>query len=135
MNRRRGRLSKPKKNTSPLEYVEQELLFEWAEYAVTTHPELALLYAIPNGGKRNLREAHNLRLQGVKAGVPDICLPIPRGAYGALYIEMKRRDGGRLSENQRVWRDALNRAGNRALVCKGFDEARKAIEEYLKGGE
>ena len=119
------------RNTSPLERDEQELLFEWAEYAACKYPEVALLHHIPNGGRRNAREAHNLRLQGVRAGVPDICLPVPRGGYGALYIELKRKRGGRVSEQQRVWIDALNRAGNKAVVCCGFDEAKKAIEDYL----
>lgn len=130
-NRRRRPVTK--RNTSPLEADEQALLFEWVEYAVVTYPELGLMYHIPNGGRRNTREAHNLRLQGVRAGVPDICLPVPRGPYGALYIELKRKQGGRVSADQRVWIDALNRAGNRAVVCKGFDEAKRAIEEYLLG--
>ena len=119
------------RNTSPLERDEQELLFEWAEYATCSHPELAMLFAIPNGEYRTPKTAHNLHLQGVKAGVPDMCLPVPRGGYGALYVELKRRRGGVVSEQQRAWIDALNRVGNKAVVCKGFDEAKKAIEDYL----
>lgn len=111
---------------------EQRALFEWAEWMKQRYPELALLHHIPNGGSRDAREAHNLRLEGVKAGVPDICLPVPRGGYGALYIELKRTKRGRLSDSQRGWIEALNRAGNRAVVCKGFDEARAAILDYLK---
>ena len=135
MARYRRRVRKSPANTSPLERDEQELLFEWLEYAAVAHPELELAFHIPNGGRRNAREAHNLRLQGVKAGVPDICLPVPRGGYGALYIELKRKHGGRLSEDQRKWLAALNRVGNKAVVCKGFEEAKKAIEEYLEGAE
>ena len=112
---------------------EQRALFDWAAYAQNRWPELGLLYHIPNGGSRDPREAHNLRMQGVKPGVPDICLPVPRNGYAALYIEMKRKSGGVLSDNQRVWLKALNRAGNRAVVCKGFDEARTEILEYLRG--
>lgn len=119
--------------TAPLEADEQKLLFQWAEYAVSTYPELGLLFHIPNGGSRNAREGHNLKLQGVRAGVPDICLPVPRGGYGALYIELKRVKRGHVSEEQRIWIDALSRAGNRAVVCKGFEEARKEIENYLRG--
>ena len=112
---------------------EQRALFDWAAYAQNRWPELGLLYHIPNGGSRDPREAHNLRMQGVKPGVPDICLPVPRNGYAALYIEMKRKSGGVLSDNQRVWLKALNRAGNRAVVCYGFDEARETILEYLRG--
>ena len=129
--RKRKTTRTTKRNTSPLEKDEQMLLFEWAEYATITHPELALMYAIPNGEYRPMKTAHNLHLQGVKAGVPDICLPVPRGGYGALYVELKRKRGGRVSEDQKAWVAALNRVGNKAAVCKGFDEAKQVIEEYL----
>ena len=118
----------------PSEAQEQEALFRWAAYERMTHPELSLLYHIPNGGARDARTGARLKAQGVRPGVPDICLPVPRGNYAALYIELKRRDGGRVSEDQRAWIDALNRAGNRAVICRGWDEARKAVEDYLREG-
>ena len=80
-------------------------------------------------------EAAHLKAQGVKPGVPDICLPVPRGKFTALYIEMKRRKHAEISEAQRGWIEALNRVGNRAVVCYGWDEAREALIEYLKGVE
>ena len=110
---------------------EQTLLFEWARYNRVKYPQLDMMFAIPNGGSRNIVEAYHLKEQGVKAGVPDICLPVPSGRFTALYIEMKRRKGGRVSEEQRGWIAALNRVGARAVVCKGFDEAREEIEKYL----
>ena len=119
-------------NAVPTEAEEQRALFQWAKLSLVKYPELELLYHIPNGGSRNPIEAHNLRLQGVQPGVPDICLPVPRGIYSALYIELKRRKGGRVSEDQRGWIGALNRAGNLAVVCAGWDEAREAIERYLR---
>lgn len=128
------RYRRPRKatvNTSPLEKDDQMLLFEWLEYAACAHPELKMAYHIPNGGSRHAREAHNLRLQGVKPGVPDICLPVAKGGYNALYIELKRRKGGRVSDEQRAWIYALNQAGNRAVVCNGFEEARNEIESYI----
>ena len=112
---------------------EQRALFEWAERSRSKYPALALMYHVPNGGSRNPIEGRNLKAQGVRAGVPDICLPVPNGRYAALYIELKRPDGGRVSEAQHGWLKALNRAGNLAVVCHGWDEARRTIEEYLRG--
>lgn len=117
---------------TPSESQEQKALFEWAEYAKRIYPELALMFHIPNGGSRNPVEARNLKYQGVKPGVPDICLPVGRGKYHALYIEMKRKKGGRASDVQRGWIAALNRAGNKAVICKGWEEARQTILNYLK---
>ena len=115
----------------PTEAQEQATLFQWAAWAARVHPELRLLYHIPNGGSRDAREARHLKAQGVRPGVPDICLPVPRGEYAALYIELKRRQRGRVSEEQKAWLSALERAGNRAVVCNGWSAARDVILEYL----
>lgn len=125
---------KMKTNKSPNEAAEQRTLFEWASRMERRFPELQLMFHIANGGSRDYREAHNLKLQGVKPGVPDICLPVPKGIYAALYIELKRKEGGKVSDAQRGWIKALNNAGNKAVICKGFDEAREAIIEYLNEG-
>jgi hypothetical protein len=42
--------------------------------------QLSLMFAIPNGGLRHKAEANKLKSEGVKAGVPDIMLPIARPA-------------------------------------------------------
>lgn len=118
---------------APTEAQEQESLFRWAAYNRVKYPELELMYHVPNGGGRNLIEAAHLKAQGVKPGVPDICLPVPNIKYTALYIELKRRKGGKVSEEQRGWITALNRVGCRAVVCHGWDEAREEIERYLGG--
>lgn len=117
----------------PSEAQEQEALFRWAAYERMTHPELSLLYHIPNGGARDARTGARLKAQGVRPGVPDICLPVPMGGFGALYIELKVRSGGRVEEVQREWIRCLRAAGNRAEICRGWDEARETILEYLRG--
>ena len=58
----------------PLEDAEQRIIFQWAAMETAAHPELGLLYAIPNGGKRAIKTAIALKAQGVKSGVPDMCL-------------------------------------------------------------
>lgn len=121
------------RNVTPRESDEQQALFRWAAYAAGTWPELRCMYHIPNEGQRTARTGARLKLEGLRAGVPDICLPVPRGGYGALYIELKRTKGGALSDSQRQWLDALNAAGNKAVVCYGWDAARAEIERYLEG--
>lgn len=124
-----------RRNDSPLEAKEQEFLFQWAEdMAALKWPELHLMYAIPNGGSRHKLEAANLKKQGVKPGVPDVFLPVPRGGYHGLYIEMKRRRGGVLSQDQRDYIDALRAQGYRVETCKGFHPAADLIEEYMSEG-
>jgi len=119
---------------APLEAAEQKTLLQWVRYNSAAYPELKLFYHIPNEGKRSYRAGRELKDQGLKAGVPDNCLPVARGGYHSLYIELKRQKGGKISEQQREWIDRLNRAGNKAIVCKGWEEAAEAIVKYLKGG-
>lgn len=120
-------------NDTPKEDVEQTCLFRWAGMASGKYPELASMYHIPNGGSRNKAEAARLKMQGVRAGVPDVCLPVARGGYHGLYIELKRQRGGIVSDVQKQWLEALRKAGYCAEICRGWDEAREVIETYMKG--
>lgn len=119
------------KNRCPEESTEQTLLFQWAEYQSGKYPELSLMYHIPNGGSRNKAEAGRLKAQGVKPGLPDICLPVARGKYHGLYIELKRVTGGRTSKDQREWIKLLLDQGYLAGVCLGWEEAADTLMRYL----
>lgn len=90
------------------------------------------IFHIPNGGSRNKREAKNLKRQGVKPGIPDLCIPVAKGGYHGLYIEMKA-EGGKPTEKQLEWIELLNANGYRAVICFGFDEARETIDRYMGG--
>lgn len=118
----------------PTEAQEQMTLFSWAAMQSGKYPELNLLYHVPNGGSRHKAEAGRLRAEGVKAGVPDLCLPVARGQYHGLYIELKRQRGGRTSDHQSEWLDALSAQGYKAALCYGWEQAAGTIIEYLTGG-
>lgn len=108
---------------------EQKLIFEWAAY----YPVLHWLHAIPNGGKREPREAARLKAQGVKAGVSDIFLPLPMSGYHGLYVEVKRRkqDGtSKVSKKQKLFHVDMIAQGYRCEVCYGANEAIDIIKEY-----
>ena len=110
---------------------EQEQLMTWAWMHRGAHPELLLLFHIPNGGRRDSGEAAHLMRLGVKKGVPDLFLPVARRGFHGLFVEMKREKGGRISEEQAAWLKDLNEQGYAASVCNGFDEAKDLIERYL----
>lgn len=120
--------------TAPKESEEQQALFEWAQLQSGRFPELRLLYHVPNGGSRNKAEAARLHAEGVKAGVPDLCLPVARGGFHGLYIELKRVRGGKASEEQKGWLECLEKQGYCAELCAGWQTAAETIVEYLTGG-
>lgn len=115
-------------NRTPLEHDEQKALVQWLKWQ---HPGL-LFSATPNGGHRHPATAARLKAEGVQPGVPDLTIYEPRGRYHGLFIEMKRRRGGQLSPEQKVWLAALEARDYRVAVCKGFEEAKATIEEYLR---
>jgi len=119
---------------SPSESSEQRALINWARLRSATMPELGLLYSIPNGGARDVVTGKRMKDEGVKKGVPDLCLPVPRGGFHGLYIELKRIGTGRVSKEQNWWLERLAEQGYRATVCFGFDDARRTIEKYLCSG-
>lgn len=120
----------PKVRTS--EHQHQVALMQWARLQEGRVPELALLHAIPNGGFRHINVALGMRAEGVKPGVPDLHLPVPRGQYAGLWIELKA-ERGKASPAQAWWIDQLRRQGHCACICYGHDEARKVILDYLGG--
>lgn len=119
--------------TKRAEHTIQCAFFEWAGYAKAEHPELKLLFAIPNGGHRYKAVAGKIKAEGVKRGVPDVCLPVPRGGYNALWIEFKTPTG-RLTEVQQGWRQRLEQCGGCYHVCRSAGEAIDRVRAYL-GGE
>ena len=117
----------------PSEDEEQIMVMKWAELQMGRWPDLQWLYHIPNGGKRRKTEAARFKAMGVKPGVPDLCLPVPRGGYHGLYIEMKRREGGKLSGDQKEWLDGLHTNGYCVCRCDGWEQAVAVLEGYLRG--
>lgn len=117
----------------PTESNEQQTLFAWARAMSGRYPELAMLYHIPNEGKRSARTGARMKAEGLRTGVPDICLPVARGGNHGLYIELKRRKNSRVSADQIRWIENLMAQGYAAAVCYGCDEAIEIIQNYLAG--
>ena len=116
----------------------QALVVKWSQQAAirSKWPELKLLFHIPNERICSVQQGANLKRMGVKRGVPDLCLPVARGVYHGLFIEMKTESGTATSD-QKWWGDQLKEQGYMWAVCKGWESAVKLLEIYLNlpGGE
>lgn len=117
-------------NCAP-ETAEQAAVFEWAEWQVGKFPELKLMYHVPNEGKRSAVTGARLRREGMKKGVSDICLPVPRGEFHGLYIELKAK-GGKPTKEQIAFLDGITEQGYFGCICYGAETAEKTILSYLK---
>ncbi len=92
-----------------------------------------LLFAIPDGGRRDAVTGAHLKAEGVRAGVPDMFLAGPRQNAPGLFPELKKQKGGRVSENRKTMHEALSQAGYPVCICRGWDEAKRAIEDCIGG--
>jgi len=118
----------------------QVALFNWARFHEEKYPILGLLFAIPNGGHRHITVAKKMKAEGVKAGVPDICLPVPtmrpKDEFGelfmipGLFIEMKY-GSNKPTKNQKRWLKSLEEQGYKTAVCYSDQEAKELIVNYL----
>uniref|UniRef100_A0A6H1ZER9 Putative VRR-NUC domain-containing protein n=1 Tax=viral metagenome TaxID=1070528 RepID=A0A6H1ZER9_9ZZZZ len=115
----------------PKEYDEQVMLFEWADLMSARHPELYLLTGSLNGVRLTIGQAVKAKRAGMKKGYPDIHLPVSRGGFHSLYIELKRLKGGRVEPEQKAWHGRLRLEGNKVMVCRGSVEASEVIMDYL----
>ena len=118
--------------TVPTETQEQIWLMQWGQQPSVRrqYPSLKFLYHIPNE-RADKRQAAILKQMGVKRGVPDLCLPVARGGYHGLYIEMKRTSGGVVSDDQKWWKEQLTENGYACVICKGWEAGKEALLWYL----
>ena len=117
------------------EHEHQKKVIAWAEIRSIQIPELRLLFAIPNGGHRYKAVAAKLKAEGVKAGVPDIFLPVPRGLFHGLFIEMKPLKPKRNPlDKQKWWLNELSKQGYDTYCCRGHHAAITVIQGYLNTG-
>lgn len=110
----------------PSEHDEQTGFVQWFR---AKWPRV-LIFAIPNGGKRDIKTAKRLHREGVTSGIPDLYIP----AWG-IWIEMKRQKGGRISPDQDAMIEHLESIGHRVIVGYGAMDASDKLLRMLNMGE
>lgn len=113
------------------EHAIQCAVFCWASQNIDLYPQLKWLFAIPNGGERNIIVAGRLKAEGVKSGVSDICLPYANNKYNGLFIEMKK-PGGKESVAQKEFGAFLQQNGYYYACHNTWTDATLCISNYLK---
>jgi hypothetical protein len=119
-------------NETPYEWRECQTFVEWCHYSGIKYCHLG-----QETFTRSWKQKSKNKMMGVTRGFPDYCVVIPAekldiASPRTIFIEMKRKKGGRTSKEQKEWIQALNDSGIDTYVCKGADEAIKTVESYFK---
>lgn len=116
-----------------IEHMHAVALMNWWNVSANRFDvDYRLLAAIPNGGHRHIGTARKLKAEGVRPGIPDYFLFVPRARYHGLALELKAPENGRLSREQNEMMALLSIEGYKMDVAFGWEDARKIIESYLR---
>ena len=89
-----------------------------------------LIFAVPNGGKRDKVTGAKMKYEGVKRGVADLILLVPKKGFASLCIEMKVPKG-RQSQEQKEWQREAEKYRNKYVVCHSLEEFMDEVKRYL----
>jgi hypothetical protein len=120
---------KQRKKPAHDESAMQRACVEW--FRLQYHHLGRMIFAVPNGGHRNAREAAIMKAEGVTAGVADVILLIGNGTYNCLCIEFKT-EKGKQTKLQKEWQKEAENAGNKYVICRSIDNFIHEIKNYLK---
>lgn len=115
------------------EHEMQVSIMEEVALRANLDPTWGLCFAIPNGGKRSKATAGKLKAEGVKAGVPDLFLPVARNGYHGLFIELKV-NGRKQERHQSLWHIKLMEQGYEVhTVWDDATEVIRILDSYING--
>lgn len=117
----------------PLEHESQVAVIKWARLMAGRYPELRLIYSVPNARKVTARQMAYMKAEGLLPGMWDLALPVARGGWHSLRIEMKRTTNT-LTPEQKAIGELLYQYGNKTVVCYSANEAVAEIIGYLQLG-
>lgn len=121
---------------------EEQLQIQCVQWFNITHSTKGELFAVPNGGSRNVIEAAHMKRGGVKAGVSDLIL-VANGC--TVFLELKApttykigksgkkvidKKGGVQSEQQKHFQQKVEKLGHNYYLIDDFDEFTKIIKLY-----
>lgn len=114
-----------------LEHKSQAAFITWCKVNERRYPELKTIHAIPNAARRSYKLVGFMLAEGLRKGVLDIHLPIPRGPWSALWMEFKV-EGGRLTADQDAFADLVRKERALVAVVYQWHQAAELVEEYLR---
>jgi hypothetical protein len=126
-------MEEPEMSFVPFESEDMKVVFGWAAREIMEHGpiELGQMYMIPEAARRSfvLKE---VLLNGRLQIAPNICVAVPRGRFGALYLDLRpAKEKRRKPSELDLMMECLRDNGNALVIAYGADEAIAFIRRYL----
>ena len=123
-----------KKPRQSIEFSNQCALFEWARNPLVQAqlPGIDLMSCSLNGVHMSIAQRGKAKASGMLVGEWDVRLPVARGHFIGLAIEMKAGKN-RLTKEQSRYGIRMQQERWQCVVCYSWDQARLIITNYLHG--
>jgi hypothetical protein len=122
--------TKPKRRDD--EHAMQVAYFAWLDTGCDgLHPDIGLdAFAVPNAARRSLRQGARMKAEGMRAGVPDVCIDAAHGGWFGARVEFKTATGT-TSPAQKERLKRLLSQNYYAVVARSLVEAQELTLNYL----
>ena len=102
------------------EDVIQADIYKWYNnnYCLNNHNPQNIIFSVPNGGTRNIREAMLLKATGVVAGVSDLIIVRQNEI---IFVEVKT-EIGKQSKEQKKFQETVEKLGFKYLLVRSLED-------------
>jgi len=107
-----------------------KVVMEWISVHTVIKQFKRLILHYPNEGKRSQRYGKLLKDMGMRKGVVDLFIAVPRQGFGGAWIELKSADGV-LKPEQKEFLEDMAAQNFYTAVCWSIDEAIETISWYF----
>ena len=108
-------------------HIEESIQVACVKWFRLQYPNL-VIFAVPNGGSRNLYEAKNMKESGTLAGVADLVIVGNGGKV--LFIEMKAGKN-KQEDSQVLFQNKVEKLGHKYIICRSKEQFMKEVDLWV----
>lgn len=108
-------------------HIEESIQVACVKWFRLQYPNL-VIFAVPNGGSRNLYEAKNMKESGTLAGVADLVIVGNGGRV--LFVEMKAGKN-KQEDSQVLFQNKVEKLGHKYIICRSREQFMKEVDLWV----
>ena len=119
--------ARTKKRKRKPRHIEESIQVACVKWFRLQYPNL-VIFAVPNGGSRNLYEAKNMKESGTLAGVADLVIVGNGGKV--LFVEMKAGKN-KQEDSQILFQNKVEKLGHKYIICRSKEQFMKEVDLWV----